>query len=594
MGHVTAYIDQLSFRFYANDSQTESGSTGLAAADTSITHDTQERFRLRFLLAETAGGKETGFTPELYYRVNGGTWAPCARNSFPVVEDVFTTYSNTVGSYYGAQPTTQRLGTGTFVAGEIVEVSTAYNGVTLENSETEYEWIVAISRANTTDGDTVDFEIRRSDGTVLEGYTSGTASVTVNHDVRYQGYTNDFENADTTDCFRVWLSEAPYYQIVTGESKTGQTYALEGPADYGNLVSTYEDFPGQSVYMDADWKYTATTAPTTAERHIIGYVWLRETSTNNIVGARLEAIFQTDGTVNLGTSNEAGTQWVLTTVDLSADTYYKVGIYVDTSTDEIKIYLDDTEYDSGLTGLPSHNIGYITWCNNAWPSVPQATPIFYFDRTYFSETAPSGDLTADQQTYTLTGVAASTEYNRTMDAATASFTLTGIAAALEFNAAVLEMIADTQSYTLTGVAAELDRNLSLAADVQTYTLTGVDAGTIADRILAADTQSYILTGIDASLEHARVVGADQQTYTLTGVAAGLTADRTLTADQQTYTLTGVAADIDKAYNLAADQQTYTLTGVDATFQRSLVLDGMQSWIATFRSRRISKPTPSQV
>lgn len=137
------------------------------------------------------------------------------------------------------------------------------------------------------------------------------------------------------------------------------------------------------------------------------------------------------------------------------------------------------------------------------------------------------------------------------------------------------LTADSQSYTLTGVAAALKAARLLTAEQQSYALTGVAAGLTVQRLLTATQQTYTLSGVDATLTYSgagsKTLTADIQSYTLTGVAAGLTVARKLTADQQSYTLTGNAAGLSHGYVLTATAASFTLAGQDVAFGRTYAI-----------------------
>ena len=229
-------------------------------------------------------------------------------------------------------------------------------------------------------------------------------------------------------------------------------------------------------------------------------------------------------------------------------------------------------------------------------------------------------LTADQQSYTLTGNTTGLEAGRDMPAALGTFTLTGIAAALTKGQT---LTADLGTYSLTGFATGLDADRTLTADQQSYTLTGFASGLDAGRDLTAALGTYTLTGNDATLTKGGAVSeilyvvvyssalgepsaaqikagqdatggaavfADSKTVTVTGPetfnATGLAQDtgykasfiwsdgtndsnivttaefvtRTIEAVVQTYTLTGQAANLEYGRRLVCDVQTYSLTG----------------------------------
>jgi hypothetical protein len=177
--------------------------------------------------------------------------------------------------------------------------------------------------------------------------------------------------------------------------------------------------------------------------------------------------------------------------------------------------------------------------------------------TYAPSSGPP-PLTADQQSYTLTGVAAGLKADRKITAAQATFTQTGFGAGLD-----VTMPATQATYTLTGIAAGTRAGRRIVAAQSAFTATGYTTGM--DVGMPATQASYTLTGYDAGLTYTPDAGnppltADQQTYTLTGVANGLRAGRRIVAAQATFTHAGIAAGTVAARKATAAAATYSLTG----------------------------------
>lgn len=189
---------------------------------------------------------------------------------------------------------------------------------------------------------------------------------------------------------------------------------------------------------------------------------------------------------------------------------------------------------------------------------------------------PTYTLTADGGSYTLTGTAASTLYNRVVTAAGGSYTLTGTAATLTHN---YSMPVDPGSYTLTGTAAGTVYNRVIAATAGSYTLTGTAAGTLYNRVVVADGGTYSLTGSDVTLTYTPAGGytltCDVGSYTLTGTSANTAYNRVITADGGSYSLTGIDATLARNFSMPADSGSYTLTGTAAgtLYNRVLPADG---------------------
>lgn len=99
------------------------------------------------------------------------------------------------------------------------------------------------------------------------------------------------------------------------------------------------------------------------------------------------------------------------------------------------------------------------------------------------------------------------------------------------------LTADQQSYTLTGQANAFSRATAILADSQSYTLTGRVAALNVTR--PADAGSFTLSGQDVQFSTAASIIADSQTYTLTGQDA--IRSITKAADSGSFTLSGQSA-----------------------------------------------------
>lgn len=185
---------------------------------------------------------------------------------------------------------------------------------------------------------------------------------------------------------------------------------------------------------------------------------------------------------------------------------------------------------------------------------------------------PTYTLTADGNTYSLTGQAAGLLFGRALAANGTTYTLTGQAATL---ARGRTLTADGTTYTLTGQDAGLLRGWNLQASGGSFALTGQDAALVYARRLVADGATYALTGQDATLTKGYVLTASGNTYALSGQDAGLLYGRVLAAAGASYALTGQAAGLTRGYTLAAEAATYSLTGLDASllWHRTLTADG---------------------
>lgn len=189
-------------------------------------------------------------------------------------------------------------------------------------------------------------------------------------------------------------------------------------------------------------------------------------------------------------------------------------------------------------------------------------------------------LTADQASFTLTGVATGVKAGRKFAAAVSAYTLTGNATALR---AARKLTAAQATYTLSGVNVTLTYSGAVGS---TYTLT-------------ADPSAYVLTGIATGLKAARKFAAAQATFTLSGQATTLRAGRKLTAAARSYALTGVAANFLRAYALRTETAAYTIVGTDVTLTYSgqlfwtPVTPAVGSWAQTSPQASPWTPVPPQ-
>jgi hypothetical protein len=169
MTHVAANVVQQSFRGRVN-SGNEATATWIAATNTNWSQDVDTSFRVRVMVAETAGASNAA-TPSLVieYSLNGGAYA-LVTGATPIQFAAF------IGATDG-DATTQQIGAGSFVAGELDSNGTVAANAGLVNQETEMEYCLFIDSAQVSDGDTI--ALRAYDaGSALNGYTN-TPVITV-------------------------------------------------------------------------------------------------------------------------------------------------------------------------------------------------------------------------------------------------------------------------------------------------------------------------------------------------------------------------------------------------------------------------------
>ena len=205
-------------------------------------------------------------------------------------------------------------------------------------------------------------------------------------------------------------------------------------------------------------------------------------------------------------------------------------------------------------------------------------------------------ISAGQGSFGLTGQAAGTLFNRMIGAGQGSFTLTGEEAAL-----LLQRLlgASQGSFTLSGQTVDLvytpvtadppgyllddtywpqtyaywpmeyeywpvagvgGPTYTLTAEYGSFSMGGQASGTLFNRLIAALQGSFTLTGEASGLLFNRMLDADQGGFTLSGQAAGLLFHRLLGAGQGSFTLSGQAAGLLFNRLIGAEQGSFTLSG----------------------------------
>ncbi len=173
-------------------------------------------------------------------------------------------------------------------------------------------------------------------------------------------------------------------------------------------------------------------------------------------------------------------------------------------------------------------------------------------------------ITADAGTYSYTGTAANTLFNRTITADPGTYSYTGTDATTLYNRV---MPADSGTYSYTGTAANTLFNRAITADPGTYSYTGTDATTLYNRVMAADSGVYSYVGADATLVYstlgAYTLVADPGTYSYSGTTANILYNRVLTADSGTYSYSGTDANVLYGRKFAVAPGVYSYFGTDA-------------------------------
>lgn len=177
--HDVFDLDQAGFRA-RNDNGSEAAATWIAALNTNWTQDTDINFRVRFLVQEVGAGTLGGIlqnagqqSGSLQFRINGGAWTV-------VTAGTAVRFSNS-GNFTNGDSTTQQLGSGTFVAGKMLEADPLQTTTLNGDDETEWEWSLQLRAILLSDGDTVELRVVGEDGAtaVFASYTQ-IPSITVN------------------------------------------------------------------------------------------------------------------------------------------------------------------------------------------------------------------------------------------------------------------------------------------------------------------------------------------------------------------------------------------------------------------------------
>lgn len=171
---VNPSFTQQSFRF-RNDDGSQTTATWSQTANVNDQRKPFVIFRCRFLIQQTVSTANTALARafKLRYSLNSGTYT-----------DVGAQGSSTVIRYADSpnitddEVTTQQLGTGSFVAGDVDENgdtgTITFTSAAL--SETEIEFVLELDGANINVNDTLDLRVYETNNTVLAAYTQ-TASI---------------------------------------------------------------------------------------------------------------------------------------------------------------------------------------------------------------------------------------------------------------------------------------------------------------------------------------------------------------------------------------------------------------------------------
>ena len=174
MTHVTASVTLTAFRG-RNDDGSQTAATWIEALNTDWYQPWDENFRLRFVVAETAGGDAKNPDVHFQYNLNGGGW-----NDVTTSSSVLRAFASS--NYAEGDDTTQQIGSGTFVSPNsgMTEDGEALTSATINTSEIEVEGCFQVRSADVSQDDTI--EIRATIDAAAPAGTPTLPTITVGAD----------------------------------------------------------------------------------------------------------------------------------------------------------------------------------------------------------------------------------------------------------------------------------------------------------------------------------------------------------------------------------------------------------------------------
>jgi hypothetical protein len=186
--------------------------------------------------------------------------------------------------------------------------------------------------------------------------------------------------------------------------------------------------------------------------------------------------------------------------------------------------------------------------------------------TFSLQAAPNAYvLTADKETYSFTGNAATLKRGVVLVSDSSNFIETGNAASLNRG---FKLASSAGAFNEDGNNAELATARLVTGSTGVFSFTGNAATftkTTANKTLLADVGAFTSTGNDAGFNLSRKLTSSTGAYSETGNAAGLQATRKTTAASGTFTLTGNATTFGLARKVSASAGNFALVGNNATF-----------------------------
>ena len=217
MTHHVFALDQASFRG-RNDDGNETTATWIDVANNNWSQALDTNFRVRFLVQESGAGTASGtLDAQLQYDINGGGWNNVTTSSTNV-RAVAATPTSLDGT-----ATTQQVGSGTFVAGEISEDGLAAQVSLSGDDETEVEFVLQLRSADLSGGETVNLRI--TDASTTPSWTNSPAITA----------TSGSQNIDPGT---IASGNTVYDPSFTGEYRLALPFLAAGSTLYDPSVST--------------------------------------------------------------------------------------------------------------------------------------------------------------------------------------------------------------------------------------------------------------------------------------------------------------------------------------------------------------------
>lgn len=214
---------QSDFRGYQDG--TESGATAIAAAGTNFNYSADTIFLVRFLVQQTEATATQNLSPTLkaQYNLNSGGYTDVSGSS-PIQ------FANSTNLTDGGA-TTQQIGAGSFITGEINESGTVTATFTSEaTSETEFLIVLQMDSAQVEFGDTILLRLVESDNTVLDSYTGGIPTIGVDEPLVAGTTTEEISFSGLTGA-------DPNVGVVIEAGATSEEITFTGLQ--GSIITTY-------------------------------------------------------------------------------------------------------------------------------------------------------------------------------------------------------------------------------------------------------------------------------------------------------------------------------------------------------------------